>query len=297
MSVPAAYLGVIVIWSTTPLAIQWSSEGGGFLFGVSARILLGALLCLAVMGALSVPLPRHRNAIKTYVAAGTGIYGAMMLVYWGAQYIPSGLVAVLFGLTPIVTGILAGLVFQERLLDGARLTGTVLGLSGLLVIYAGQEQLGPAAGAGVAAVLASVCLHAVSAITVKRIGADVSAMATAGGGLLVAAVFYLVTWLLAGERLPDHLTSRATLSIFYLAVMGSVLGFVLYYYVLQRVTVMRIALITLVTPVMALLLGYVLNDEPVALRVWGGAGLIIAGLLVFESGAGLRGAVFRRVAK
>ncbi|MBU2479196.1 MAG: EamA family transporter, partial [Gammaproteobacteria bacterium] len=46
MSMPAAFLGVILIWSTTPLAIQWSSEGGGFLFGVAARMWLGALFCL-----------------------------------------------------------------------------------------------------------------------------------------------------------------------------------------------------------------------------------------------------------
>ncbi len=46
MSVPLAYLGVIIIWSTTPLAIKWSNETGSFLFGVTGRMALGALLCL-----------------------------------------------------------------------------------------------------------------------------------------------------------------------------------------------------------------------------------------------------------
>ncbi|MDX1336059.1 MAG: EamA family transporter, partial [Gammaproteobacteria bacterium] len=41
MSVPAAYMGIIMIWATTPLAIKWSGESVGFLFGVSARMLIG----------------------------------------------------------------------------------------------------------------------------------------------------------------------------------------------------------------------------------------------------------------
>ncbi|HID49904.1 MAG TPA: EamA family transporter, partial [Chromatiales bacterium] len=49
MSVPAAYVGIIIVWSTTPLAIKWSGEGAGFLFGVSARMLLGAVVCLLLL--------------------------------------------------------------------------------------------------------------------------------------------------------------------------------------------------------------------------------------------------------
>src|SRR3990172_6352317 len=57
VSVSAAYIGVIVIWSTTPLAIKWSSEGGGFLFGVTGRMLLGAVLCYALIRAFRIELP------------------------------------------------------------------------------------------------------------------------------------------------------------------------------------------------------------------------------------------------
>ncbi len=45
VSVPAAFIGVVFIWSTTPLAIKWSSDGAGFLFGVGARMLLGLFVC------------------------------------------------------------------------------------------------------------------------------------------------------------------------------------------------------------------------------------------------------------
>lgn len=289
MSVPAAFVGVILIWSTTPLAIQWSSEGAGFLFGVSARMWLGALVCLALMGALSVPLPRHAAALRTYLAAGLGIFGAMTCVYWGAQFIPSGLISVLYGLTPMVTGLLAALWLGERAFSPARLFGMLLGLGGLAVIFGRGLIDHQIAIPGVLAVLASVALHSVSSVWVKRIGAEIPAMAVAGGGLLVAAPLYLAAWLLLDGSLPQALTPRAGAAIVYLGLVGSVVGFVLFYYVLKRMAASRIALITLVTPVLALWLGHVFNGESIDAQVVAGTALILAGLAAHQWGDRLFG--------
>ncbi|MBI5461549.1 MAG: DMT family transporter, partial [Gammaproteobacteria bacterium] len=159
MSVPAAFLGVILIWSTTPLAIKWSAEGGGFLFGVSARMLLGAVCCLALMGLFSVPMPRDRRALATYVIAGIGMFGSMTATYWGAQYIPSGVVSVLFGLTPVVTGVLAVQWLGERLFTPGRIGGALLGLGGLMLLF--NDELGALGNGrlGAVAVLLAVVLH------------------------------------------------------------------------------------------------------------------------------------------
>lgn len=284
MSIPLAFMGVILIWSTTPLAIQWSSEGGGFLFGVAARMWLGALFCLALMGIFSVPLPRHRAALKTYGAAGLGIFGAMFCVYWGAQFIPSGLVSVLYGLTPMMTGLCAALWLQESAFTPARLFGMLLGLGGLLVIFGQGLVDRHLAMGGMIAVVLSVVLHSISSVWVKRIGAEVPAMAMAGGGMLVAAPLYLLAWLLLDGRMPAALTERAAYSILYLSVVGSVMGFVLFYYVLKRVAASRIALITLVTPVLALAFGTTLNGEVIASRTLLGAGLILLGLVAHQWG-------------
>ena len=287
MSVPAAFLGVILIWSTTPLAIQWSSEGGGFLFGVAARMWLGALVCLALMGLFSVPLPRHRAALQTYLAAGLGMFGAMLCVYWGAQFIQSGLISVLYGLTPMVTGIFAALWLRETAFSPARILGMLLGIAGLVVVF-GQDLTGrPVALSGMIGVLASVLLHSISSVWVKRIGADIPAMAVAGGGLLVAAPLYLLVWLLLDGQAPGALTSRAGAAILYLGFMGSVVGFALFYYVLKRIQASRIALTTLVTPVLALWLGQVLNEETIDPHLWAGAALILGGLAAHQWGDAL----------
>lgn len=278
MSIPAAFVAVILIWSTTPLAIQWSGQGGGFLFGVTARMVAGALLCGLVMLVLRVALPLHRDALRTYAAAGLGIFGAMICVYWGAQFIPSGWISVLFGLTPMVTGGFALWWLQEEGFTPYRILGLVLGLLGLLVLFGSGATLGGQALFGAAAVLVSVVLHSLSAVWVKRVGANLPAMAVTGGGLLVAAPAYLVCWWLFDGRLPEELPLRTLGSIAYLSVFGSVLGFMLYYYLLRHVEASKTALITLVTPVLALLLGAALNAEHLGWKVWLGTLLILTGL-------------------
>jgi drug/metabolite transporter (DMT)-like permease len=95
---------------------------------------------------------------------------------------------------------------------------------------------------------------------------------------------YLLTWLVLDGHAPSHLTARAGCAILYLSLMGSVVGFMLFYYLLKQVTASRTALITLVTPVIALWLGQTLNGEHIAPRIWLGTALILAGLVAHQWG-------------
>ncbi len=282
MSVPAAYLGVILIWSTTPLALKWSSEGPGFLFAVTARMLLGTVLCFILLKLLRTRFPWDAPARRAYLAAALAIFGAMMSVYWGAQFVPSGLIAVLYGLSPVITGILAGLWLKERGFTRYKLTGMLTGLLGLAVIYKSGLQLGASSAYGILAILLSVTLQVMSAVMLKRIGAAVPALALTTGGLLLALPLYLLTWLVFDGVLPHALPTRAAWSILYLGVFGSVAGFVLYYYILTKLDTGRIALITLITPVTALILGHTINAERIGAEVLVGALLILSGLALHQ---------------
>ncbi len=282
MSVPAAYLGVIIIWSTTPLAIKWSSDGGDFLFGLVSRMAVGLAVCLIVMQLLRVKMPWRRDARRTYLIAGTGLYGAMMCVYWGAQFIPSGLIAVLFGLTPAVTAIMAATWLNERSLTPVKIIGLISGIGGLAFIFADKTHLGSLASYGIAAVLVAAVLHSGSAVAIKRIGTQLPAMATTAGALMVATPLYLLTWLSFGSAPPAAVSTRSMLAIVYLGVFGSALGFILYFYALKHVEASRIALIPMITPVLALLMGLLLNHERIATSVWVGTALILTGLLFIE---------------
>jgi drug/metabolite transporter (DMT)-like permease len=283
MSVPAAYLGVIIIWSTTPLAIKWSGETG-FLFGVSGRMLLGALLCMLIIALWRLEFPWHRAARRSYWAVSVTIYGAMMITYWGAQFIPSGLISVLFGISPIVTSLLSIIWLDDRTISPTQWAGMLLGVIGLGLIFNTELNMGADSVKGLLAILIAVFLHSFSAVWIKRLNVSISALAMTGGGLLIALPLYGITWMLLGESLPVNLTARTLLSVVYLGIFGSVLGFILYYYILKQIDAKRVALITLITPITALFLGQYLNGEVIHATVWLGAGVVLGGLGLFQWG-------------
>ncbi len=294
MAVPAAYLAIIVIWSTTPLALKWSGEGVGFLFGAVSRMTLG-FVCVFAVAALRRELPRFDPAsMRVYAASALGIYGAMLGVYWGAQFIPSGWIAIVFGLSPMFTAILSLLLLGERAFSASRVGAQLLGLAGLALIFDTGLALGRDAALGIAAIVLATVLHALSAVLVKRAASTLPAMSVVCGGLLFALVPYYLTWWLGDGDLPQVMPAHALGAILYLGIIATTLGFSLYYYVLSRQSATRVALITLVSPVTALMLGRLLNGEPVSARVLADAMLVLAALFVHEVLPALRHGYRRR---
>lgn len=283
MSIPAAYVGVILIWSTTPLAIQWSAQGATFSFAVMSRILIGLAVCLALLAATRTAFPWDPPARRLYAVSGLTLCVSMLLTYWGALHIPSGLISVIFGLSPLVTGVFAALWLSERTLTPMRMAGLGLALAGLWVIF-GQPWPGDSrATLGTATVVAGMVVQALGLVWIKRLNVRISSLAITTGSLGVAVPFFVLAWAMAdAARLPPDIAPRAGMAIVYLGVLGSVVGFTLYYYMIKHLDAGRIALITLVTPVTALLLGQTLNAERIPASGWAGIALIGAGLLLYE---------------
>lgn len=289
----SVYCLVVMIWSTTPLAIKWSGEDVGFLFGISARMLIGAILALLLVLMVYRKLCLHRHAVYAYVASGMAIYGAMLPVYWGAQYIPSGVVSVIFGLTPIITAVLAARFLFEQSLTLLKLMGALLGVIGLVIMFIKQWSLGEKALLGAMAVLLSVILHSMSSVWIKYLKPDVPALMITCGGLLFSLPLFALTYLVLGAELPVTIPLRALWSIIYLGVMGSVVGFVGYYFILVHLPASNVALITLITPVVALWIGSVFNFEVIDLSIWSGSGLVLSGLVMHQWGALILRSVWR----
>ena len=285
MGARAAYAAVILIWSTTPLAVKWSGEDIGFLTGAGARMLLALVLCLALLALLRRPLPWDRAARRVYGSALLSAYGAMVGVYWASSLIPSGLLAVLFGLTPVITAVLARLWLGEDALGPGRSVALVLGVTGLVMIFGDALTMGTDRALGAAIALAAVTLHATSTVLVKRAGREgPDGLATTTGTLVLAVPLYALTWALAGGGPPAEIPPRAAAAIAYLGVIGSVVGFSLYYHVLRRFTATGVGLIPLVTPVLALLLGALVDQETLTPRTWSGVLHILLGLVWFQWG-------------
>lgn len=292
MSVPAAYFAIILIWSTTPLAIQWSSQGAGYAFAVFARMLIGVIVAALLLAIARIPLPLHARARRAYLVGGLGLFGGMAFTYWGARYIHSGLVSVLFGLSPLIAGVLAAVFLGERSLTRLRVIGMLLGALGLGVIFLDGGSFGGAqALAGLAALLVAVTVYSGCLVWLKQIGDDSPPLATTVGTLTVSLPLFGLLWLFSGNGVPDALSPKAAAAIAYLGVFGSVIGFAFYYYVIKHLEASLVALITLITPVIALLLGHFLNGEVIGWRVWSGTVLILIGLMLHQSS--MLGGVYR----
>ncbi|HXU92752.1 MAG TPA: DMT family transporter [Gallionella sp.] len=284
MSLPAAFVSVILIWSTTPLAIKWSALGIGPSFAVFSRMAIGALLCVALLALLRVRIPLHRRARQVYLVSGISMFGAMALTYWSSKFVSSGMISVLFGLSPLITSLGAALWLKEESLTNSKLAGMVLGVIGLLLVFRGGLDLGAGAGLGLAALLFAVLLQSLGLVWLKRIGDDSPPLATTFGSLVVALPLFFISWWLSDGHVPEDLPERSVAATVYLGAVGSVLGFALYYYMIKHLEAGRIALITLITPVLALLLGHGLNDEAVLPQVWLGTASILLGLCLHRWG-------------
>jgi drug/metabolite transporter (DMT)-like permease len=284
MPLSAAFVSVILIWSTTPLAIQWSALGTGFSFAVLSRVMIAVVVCALLLALLRIRLPLHGRAIHSYLASGLSMFGTLVLVYWCSQYVGSGMIAVLFGLSPLITSLGAALWLKEESLTANKLAGMVLGLIGLALVFKGGLSLDAGAAMGFAALFAAVVTQSLGLVWIKKVGDDSPPLATTFGSLTVALPLFLLSWWGLDGHWPDAVPSRPLLAIIYLGVIGSVLGFLLYYYLIKHMETGHVALISLITPVTALLLGHALNDEPVLLHVWLGTACIVSGLALHRWG-------------
>jgi len=283
MRIALAYISIILLWATTPLAIKWSGDGPGFIFGAGSRMTIGVVCMLLLLMLRRKRLPSHRKAKITYLAVSIQMYGAMLAVYWGAQFIPSGWVSVIFGLSPFLTAFFAAIWLKERSLTFGKICSYFLGIAGLSVMFSSALQLNIYAVYGIFGVLTAVSLQTATAVLVKRIDAKLPAITQVTGGLLFALPAYLLTWVIFDNAIwPQNLTLINIASIAYLGLIATTIGFVLYYYVLIHLAATTVGFIPMISPVLALYIGHSINHEPLTAKIITGTTLILSALIMHE---------------
>lgn len=286
MAVFFAYLSVVLIWATTPLAIQWSSDSLSFIAAAAARMLLAFSLALFVHAFLRQSLLVYWQQRKIYFAASLGVFPNMPLVYWAAQFIPSGLVAVLFALTPFVMGVMTLILLKQNPFGIKRVLALLLAISGLFVIFYQQMRIDSESGYGVVGILLSCVLFSFSSVWVKKLTLDNEQQTTsfqqATGALLFALPGLLLTWWWIDGSIPVHVSLKSAGAIVYLAVIGSLFGAIMFFYILQRLSANTVSLITLMTPVLAIVIGKQLADEALPLQTLLGGSIVLVALLLYS---------------
>ncbi len=282
----SAFIIVVLIWSTTPLAIHWSAGADtGFMLAVTLRMFIALVLALLINAVLRRPLFSSVKSCAVYFVASIGIFPAMPLVYWSAQFIPTGLIAVMFAFSPFITGIFSWAILGENPFSRRNIVALCMALTGLVIIFSDQLSLGGHALLGVLGVLLSSGIFSFSSVLLKKINAGVGAFEQTTGALLFAVPSLCVLWWLTDGRWPTVLDNKSFGAIVYLALMGSLLGFTLFFYVLNNLRPVTVSLITLITPVLALIAGTIFEREMLT-------GSTLIGVMVIMSSLGLYLGVF-----
>jgi len=270
-----------LIWGSTWLFIKLGlSDLPPFTFA-GIRFLIASAILIAIIATRGTRLPRKGRdwllLAITGVIAFTFNYG---LLFWGEQYISSGLAALLQSTTPAF-----GLVMAHFYLPGERITlakviGVLMGVAGVSVIFSNQLTVaGPRALAGSAALVLSAVCVAYSNVLVKAYCRDIDSSIIATGQILFGFAPLLVIGIsFEGNPLKFHWTVRALVALFYLAIVGTVIAFLFYYWLVHHMDVTKTMLIALVTPVVAVTLGMIVLHEQMNWRTLAGGALIISGI-------------------
>ena len=274
------YLLLCLIWGTTWLAIKVGLDDLPPFFSASLRFVIAALLLFLVMrikgaGERSGEKEPHRFYFAVSFLWITLPYG---LVYWGEQYVSSGLSSILFATMPIYVALLGHFWLIGEGLNLKKIFGLLIGFLGLLVIFSDTaDSPGFEAVYGLIALMVSPFLAALSNIMVKRRIDEVNPVSMNFYVMMYGALFLFLASLLLERGQPFHFTSSALFTLVYLGSLGSALAFVVYLHLLRSMTVLRMSLIVYITPVIALLVGWLFRGEIITADVLVGSSLVFIG--------------------
>jgi drug/metabolite transporter (DMT)-like permease len=278
----ALYALLVLIWSSTWVGIKIGLEDCPPLLGAGVRFALAGLVLLVLAALQRRPL-RTDWLLATVLALAPFAF-AYGLVYWGEQYVPSGLAAVLFGVLPLYTALLAGVLLPNEPLRAPLLVGVLIGIGGLALAFLESVELGSAdrAALGAAALALAPLGAAVGSIWQKRRGAELDAVVLNGWAMLAGGLLLLPVSAL-GEDWGDFVWSAESVgSIAYLALFGSAIAFVTLTVLLRHLTAQAISFLAMLLPFGALVFGATLYDEPITARALAGAALVATGLLIAQ---------------
>lgn len=269
---------LVLIWSSTWVAIKIGLEDCPPLLGAAVRFTAAGLVLLAV-GAIQ-RRPLRTDWLLTGVLALAPFAFAYGLVYWGEQYVPSGLAAVLFGILPLYVALLGALFLPDEPLRAPLVLGVAIGIAGLALAFLESVELGAAekAALGATALALAPIGAATGNVAQKLRAAELDAVVLNGWAMLVGGVVLVPASLLSEDWGDFAWSAESVGSIAYLALFGSAIAFVTLTVLLRHISAMAMSFLAMLLPFGALLFGAALYDESITVRAVGGAALVAAGL-------------------
>jgi drug/metabolite transporter (DMT)-like permease len=274
------------------LSILW---GGSFFFNgvvlrelppltlVFLRVALAALMLLPLLWLYRISFPKGLSGWKPFFAIGfLNNVLPFALIVTGQTYIPGGLASILNATTPLFAVVVMAVAGEETL-QAHRIAGVVAGLIGVVILHGDGLGFESGQGLGIVLCLGAAFSYGLSALVARRLPADAPPIGTATFQMLASAAMMTVVagvidrpWQLP---MPGLTTWLAVLG---LAALSTALAYIVFFQIMQRSGASNVMLVTLLIPVTAILLGYLLLGEKISAKEIVGALVIGSALLLID---------------
>ncbi len=279
-----AYIICAVVWGTTWFAIRICIAPGGYPeFAAAALRFTIAAIILAALWLVGVarPGPRTRRELAWMLVAGVANGVSYSLIYSAERHIPGGLTAMLFGTFPLVVAVIAIVSHTERVTPAA-IGGSLISAAGIAVVFWDRLQVSGDQAVAVAMVMGAVVLSGIYSVIIKRHASNQHPLASTGAFLGTTAVVVWGVSAFADERaIPTDLPFEPTFALVYLGVIGSVVVFASYFFLLKRVSLMTVTTLVFLQPLIAIMVDAIWEQQ-VRLEVtaYAGGAIVLAGVAV-----------------
>ncbi len=281
LKIVLGYIVICIIWGSTWLAIRLGLDSIDPIISVGIRFLLASVFIFVLMKINNVVFQVDKKSVKIYLLlAFFSFIIPFGLVYWAEQFIPSGLASILFAIMPFGVIIFSRLMLPKNRISLSQLAGVVFGFVGILIIFSENINIEVTNYFwATVAVLASSMMQAFIAVAMKKYGEHLHPLSLNFIPLLIAGIV-LITLAFIFEN-PAHwiFDEKSTGSILYLSIFGTVITYTTYYWLLKRMNVVILSLSAFITPIIAVLLGWLILDEYLSQKVIIGSSLVLIGIL------------------
>ncbi|MGH7596989.1 MAG: DMT family transporter [bacterium] len=276
-----AWLALSMIWGSTWLFIKLGLRDLPPFTFVGIRFLLASAILAAIIFVRRMRLPRDRR--EWLFIAWTGFLSFTInyaLVFWGGQYVSSGLAALLNATMPFFGIIIAHHYLPTERITLTKIGSVMLGILGVGLIFSNQLSLPSAlsllASAGI---VLGAFVAAYANVLIKVRGKHIDPIILSAGQMFLSFPPLLLIGIFI-EGNPFHLawTPLAIFSLLYLTIIGSCIAFILYFWLLKKIPVTKALLLLLVTPLVAVTLGKIINSEDLSWQILVGGACIISGI-------------------
>ncbi len=273
----------ILIWGTTWAAIRVGLSGIPPFRGAAMRFAIAGVLLLILALIRRVPLGKAPMERWLWVINGTLSFSASYgTVYWAEQWLPSGLTSIIFATFPLCVAALAHYWLPGENLRLPSVLGIMLGFCGIAVIFSEDLTMlgGPGTPLAAVVMLSSPVVSALGSVMVKRFGKGIHPLSLTSVPMIIGSVLLWIFSAALERGVPTVWTAASVGSLIYLALAGSAVTFLLYFWLLQRMEATRLSLIAYVTPVLSIIVGMVFMGEKATMITILGSAIVVAGVVM-----------------